>query len=104
MALGTKDFLSLSDERDGDRSLPLNVLLSLLRVLCSGWWTLSKMVCKPTQLSVLVKPTIQSHTHTHTHTYTHTHTHTITCTHTHTRTHTHTHAHTHTLPIVVMSE
>src|SRR4029434_8236036 len=49
MALGTKDFLSLSDERDGDRSLPLNVLLCLLRVLCSGWWTLSKMVCKPTQ-------------------------------------------------------
>src|SRR4029434_7119358 len=44
MALGTKDFLSLSDEHDSDRSLPLNMLFCLLRVLCSGWWTLSKIV------------------------------------------------------------
>src|SRR4029434_5942298 len=36
MALGTKDFLSLSDEHDSDRSLPLNMLLCPLRVLCSG--------------------------------------------------------------------
>src|SRR4029434_7876187 len=42
MALGTKDFLSLSDEHD--RSLPLNMLFCLLRVLCSGWWSLFKMV------------------------------------------------------------
>src|SRR4029434_3455092 len=44
MALGTKDFLSLSDEHDSDRSLPLKMLLCPLRVLCSGWWSLSKMV------------------------------------------------------------
>src|SRR4029434_5821585 len=44
MALGTKDFLSLSDEHDSDRSLPLNMLFCLLTVLCSGWWTLSKIV------------------------------------------------------------
>src|SRR4029434_1472864 len=44
MALGTKDLLSLSDEHDSDRSLPLNMLLCLLRVLCSGWWLLSKIV------------------------------------------------------------
>src|SRR4029434_8759547 len=44
MALGTKDFLSLSDEHDNDRSLSLNMLLCPLRVLCSGWWSLSKMV------------------------------------------------------------
>src|SRR4029434_1010816 len=44
MALGTKDLLSLSVEYDSDRSLQLNMLLCLLRVLCSGWWSLSKMV------------------------------------------------------------
>src|SRR4029434_8540623 len=36
--------LCLSDEHDSDKSLPLNVLLCLLRVLCRGWWSLSKMV------------------------------------------------------------
>src|SRR4029434_1114022 len=44
MALGTKDFLSLSDEHDSDWSLPLNMLFCLLTVLCGGWWTLSKIV------------------------------------------------------------
>ena len=56
MALGTKDFLSLADEHDSDRSLPLNVLLYLLRVLCSGWWSLSKMVSN--LLRVLLSVTV----------------------------------------------
>ena len=41
---GDKGLPSLSDEHDSDRSLPLNMLFYLLRVLCSGWWTLSKIV------------------------------------------------------------
>ncbi|CAB1421299.1 unnamed protein product [Pleuronectes platessa] len=44
MAVGTKDLLSLSDEHDSDRSLPLNKLLCPMRVLCSGWCSLSKIV------------------------------------------------------------
>src|SRR4029434_10613710 len=56
MALGTKDFLSVSDEHDSDRSLPLNVLLCLLRVLCSGCWSLSKMVSN--LLRVLLSATV----------------------------------------------
>src|SRR4029434_6595162 len=55
MALGTKDFLSLSDEHDSDRSLPLNMLLCPLKVLCSGWWSLFKMVSS--LLSVLFSAT-----------------------------------------------
>src|SRR4029434_3946511 len=57
MALGTKDFLSLSDEHDSDRSLPLNMLFCLLRVLCSGWWTLSKIVVS-NLLRVLLSVTV----------------------------------------------
>src|SRR4029434_3875311 len=56
MALGTTDFLSLSDEHDSDRSLPLNMLFCLLTVLCSGWLTVSKIVSN--LLRVLLSATV----------------------------------------------
>src|SRR4029434_9851370 len=71
MALGTKDSLSLSDEHDSDRSLSLNVLLCLLRVLCSGWWSLYKVVSNLLRvlLSAIVwGQSVVRYPHTHTHT------------------------------------
>ena len=56
MALGTKDLLSLSVEHDNDRSLPLNMLVCPLGVVCSGWWTLSKIVSN--LLRVLLSATV----------------------------------------------
>src|SRR4029434_5368698 len=120
MALGTKDFLSLSDEHDSDRSMPLNVLLCLLRVLYSGWWSWGKVgglsrcspsglpQLQPSKLALLLTlstPLPSKHTHTHTHTHAkHTHTHTQALTHTDTApTHTHTHTPTHTLTSLRMA-
>src|SRR4029434_1812066 len=48
MALGTKDLLIPSDEHDSDRSLQLNMLLCQFKVLCSVWWSLSKILLSAT--------------------------------------------------------
>ena len=91
-------FLELEDLCTDLRSVNMEIVMSLLIVLCSNrfcsfrTFMLSSIVLRPdfthSHLRSFLYTLSLPHTHTHTHTHTHIHTHIHTHTHTHTYTHT----------------